>query len=81
MRRVIMISDIHGCIEPFDRLLTKIQYSPDQDQLILLGDYVDKGPHSNKVVERVMQLVQNSEAIALRGMVQLMSGSRGIRSA
>lgn len=67
MRRIIVISDIHGCIEPFDRLLAKVQYSPDQDQLIQLGDYVDKGPDSKKVVERVMQLVQNDKIIALRG--------------
>lgn len=67
MRRIIMISDIHGCIDLFDQLLTKVHYSPDHDQLMLLGDYVDKGPHSQKVVERVMQLVQNHKAIALRG--------------
>ncbi|RIX53703.1 serine/threonine protein phosphatase [Paenibacillus nanensis] len=67
MRRVIMISDIHGCIEPFNRLLAKVQYTPGQDQLILLGDYVDKGPASQEVVERVMQLVHQDEAVALRG--------------
>lgn len=67
MRRVIVISDIHGCIEPFNRLLTKVHYKLGQDQLILLGDYVDKGPASKEVVERVMQLVHHDKAVALRG--------------
>lgn len=67
MTRTIMISDIHGCPDPFERLLDKVCYKPDQDQLILLGDYVDKGPQSRQVVELVMNLVEHHQAIALRG--------------
>ncbi|RJX37626.1 serine/threonine protein phosphatase [Paenibacillus pinisoli] len=65
--RTIMISDIHGCIEPFERLLEKVKYVPEQDRLILLGDYVDKGPQSREAVDAVMRLVQQHGAIALRG--------------
>ncbi|RJE90298.1 serine/threonine protein phosphatase [Paenibacillus sp. 1011MAR3C5] len=67
MSRTIMISDIHGCLEPFERLLEKVRYAPEQDRLILLGDYVDKGPQSREVVEAVMGLVKRHGAIALRG--------------
>ncbi|MFD2879344.1 metallophosphoesterase [Paenibacillus rhizoplanae] len=38
-----MISDIHGCIEEFNLLLRRAEYDPSRDQLILLGDYVDRG--------------------------------------
>ncbi len=41
MKRILVISDIHGEIEKFEQLLEEAQYDAKQDQLILLGDYVD----------------------------------------
>lgn len=67
MKRTLVISDIHGCIKQFDQLLIQVEFNPKYDQLILLGDYVDKGPHSKFVVDRVIDLVRNYDAIALRG--------------
>ncbi|MEK3921711.1 metallophosphoesterase [Paenibacillus sp. FSL K6-2393] len=67
MNRKIMISDIHGCIDPFNQLLHDINYNSKYDQLILLGDYVDRGPNSKEVVNKVIQLVHEHHAIALRG--------------
>lgn len=67
MRRKLIISDIHGCYEQFVRLLEVAGYDPKNDQLILLGDYVDRGPQSKDVVESVMSLVKHDGAIALRG--------------
>lgn len=67
MRRTLVVSDIHGCIKPFNRLLEQEGYNPAEDQLILLGDYVDRGPQSKEVVERVIELVREQGAIALRG--------------
>ena len=43
MKRILVISDIHGEIEKFEHLLEEAQYDAKQDQLILLGDYVDRG--------------------------------------
>jgi serine/threonine protein phosphatase 1 len=62
-----MISDIHGCIGTFNKLLERLSYRSDHDQLIMLGDYVDRGAHSKATVDRVMELVQTDGAIALRG--------------
>lgn len=67
MNRIIMISDIHGCIREFNQLLDKMAYNSMDDQLVLLGDYVDRGTSSKEVVERVMELVDEHHAIALRG--------------
>ncbi|WP_342572648.1 metallophosphoesterase family protein [Paenibacillus sp. FSL R5-0749] len=67
MNRTIMVSDIHGCIDPFNQLLHDINYNSKYDQLILLGDYVDRGPNSKEVVKEVIQLVKEHHAIALRG--------------
>jgi serine/threonine protein phosphatase 1 len=67
MTRTIMISDIHGCVEQLNALLDLVEYSSNRDQLILLGDYVDRGPKSRETVDRIIDLVTNHRAIALRG--------------
>lgn len=67
MTRTIMISDIHGCVAELNRLLEVLDYRPDEDKLLLLGDYVDRGPDSKGTVERVMELVRRYNAVALRG--------------
>jgi len=62
-----MISDIHGCLDPFNELLVAVDYRSSEDKLILLGDYVDRGPRSRETVEQVMNMVKNNGVIALRG--------------
>lgn len=65
--RILAISDIHGCFDEFQELLTKIDYQPEKDQLYLLGDYMDRGPQSKEVMYKVKDLVENDGAIALFG--------------
>lgn len=67
MKRTLVISDIHGCIEQFQSLLKLAEYDPSSDKLIMIGDYVDRGPQSREVVEQVRTLVEQHGAIALRG--------------
>lgn len=67
MTRTIMISDIHGCIEQLNSLLDLVEFSSSRDQLILLGDYVDRGPKSRETMDKVIDLVANHRALALRG--------------
>nr|WP_289037086.1 metallophosphoesterase family protein [uncultured Allobacillus sp.] len=66
MNRNLMISDIHGHLNAFEQLLEKVNFQPASDQLILLGDYIDRGPSSKETIEFVMDLQANG-AIALRG--------------
>ena len=44
------IGDIQGCFEPFLRLLDALNYRQGEDQLWLLGDLVNRGPHSLEVL-------------------------------
>lgn len=62
-----MISDIHGCYDELVKLLKKAKYAPSVDQLILLGDYCDRGLKSKEVIEQVERLVEQGNVIALRG--------------
>ena len=66
MKRILVISDIHGELKLFDSLLEKVKYDADEDQLILLGDYVDRGLDSKGVLNRVSELKRNG-AVVLRG--------------
>ncbi|RXZ77932.1 serine/threonine protein phosphatase [Paenibacillaceae bacterium] len=67
MRRKIVISDIHGCYDEFVSLLDIINYEPEQDQLILLGDYCDRGFKSRQVIEKLIEMKNKYNMIILRG--------------
>ncbi|HET6559796.1 MAG TPA: metallophosphoesterase family protein [Prolixibacteraceae bacterium] len=54
--RLFAIGDIHGCFDAFKELIEqKIQLTPD-DKLILLGDYIDRGPKSKEVIDYIIEL-------------------------
>jgi serine/threonine protein phosphatase 1 len=62
MTRQFAISDIHGCLRSFDALLDHIAFST-TDTLYLLGDYVDRGPDSKAVIDRIWQLQANGYTV------------------
>ncbi len=53
--RRLAIPDIHGCIDSFNALLDQVRLDK-RDQLFLLGDYISKGPHSRKVLDKIIAL-------------------------
>lgn len=64
--RVIAIGDIHGHRRALDGLLKLIAPQP-EDTLVFLGDYVDRGPDSSGVIQRVLDLKDRCHVIALQG--------------
>ncbi len=48
--RLIAIGDIHGCYKEFEDLLEKLEPASD-DRIVLLGDLINRGPDSGRVVE------------------------------
>lgn len=50
------IGDIQGCYQPLRELLRKLAYSGDRDQLLLVGDLVNRGPDSLEVLRFVRSL-------------------------
>lgn len=53
--RQLIIGDIHGCSNTFKRLIRKINLQKN-DQLILLGDLINKGPDSKAVIKYILDL-------------------------
>jgi serine/threonine protein phosphatase 1 len=64
--RTLAIGDMHGCTRALDTLLGAVQPAPG-NTLITLGDYVDRGPDSRGVIDRLLALAQTVQLIALRG--------------
>jgi len=54
--RKIAISDIHGCALTFRKLLIEVVRFSKEDELYLLGDYVDRGPGSKQVFDFIFNL-------------------------
>lgn len=52
---IYVIGDIHGCLRPLQRLLGKIEPQPG-DEVVFIGDYIDRGPQSREVVEYLLGL-------------------------
>ncbi len=69
--RILAIGDIHGCLVAFDTLIAALKLRP-QDQIVTLGDYVDRGPDSKGVINRLIDLHQRKQLVALRGNHELM---------
>jgi serine/threonine protein phosphatase 1 len=53
--RTFVFGDIHGCVDEVSRLLDAIA-PDDADTVCFLGDYVDRGPSSKGVIDRMLQL-------------------------
>lgn len=50
------IGDIQGCDSELDALLKTLKFSPDRDQVWFVGDLVNRGPDSLRVLRRVRSL-------------------------
>lgn len=48
--RIIAVGDIHGCADEFEQLLAKLNLTR-HDRLILMGDLVNRGPDSARVLD------------------------------
>lgn len=64
--RHLAIGDIHGCSRALDALLGAVAPKSD-DLLITLGDYVNRGPDSRGVIERLLRVHRTGRLVALRG--------------
>lgn len=84
--RVYAIGDIHGRLDLLDSLVAKIEEDNARRpkasvRLILLGDLIDRGPHSREVVERARAGIRWARLEAIMGnheavMLDVLDGNR-----
>lgn len=66
MSRVIAIGDTHGCVGALDAILAELR--PERNDLVVtLGDYIDRGPDSRGVIERLLALREETELMPILG--------------
>ncbi|MFO0980594.1 MAG: metallophosphoesterase [Planctomycetota bacterium] len=61
--RRIIIGDIQGCREELERLLALVRFDPAQDQVISVGDIINRGPDSLGAC----RVLRSIGALAVRG--------------
>lgn len=60
-------SDIHGCRKTFNKLLEEIKLTT-KDELIIIGDIIDRGPDTRGLITDLLQLKENAYKLTvLRG--------------
>lgn len=60
------VGDIHGELEKLDELLDELPLESD-DRLVFLGDYIDRGPDSPGVIDRLIELRESYACTFLLG--------------
>jgi serine/threonine protein phosphatase 1 len=58
VRRFVM-SDIHGSYDAMMKLLEYVKFHPSQDRLVVIGDMINRGPDSGKVLKELKELQEN----------------------
>ncbi len=67
---IYAIGDIHGNLDLLERLMEKLRPDLERDQLVFMGDYIDRGPRPKGVVDYVLRLKNLAPAgqvICLKG--------------
>ena len=69
---IFAIGDIHGCLKQLISLQKNIlntkNFKQDNDLLLYIGDYIDRGPHSKDVINQIIKLQkENIKSIFLMG--------------
>ena len=66
-RKFIAVGDIHGCFETLKTLIAQVGDAADDRTWVFLGDYIDRGPDSKKVVDFLIDFSASHDCVMLRG--------------
>lgn len=70
-RRIYAIGDIHGCLEELNSMLDHLvndQRIGEEDLVIFIGDYIDRGKNSKEVIARLLKFQSDyPRTVFLRG--------------
>ena len=74
------VGDIQGCFEALIKLLAKIQFDPDHDCLISVGDLVNRGPQSLETLRYCKNLGDSFATVLGNHDLHLLAIAHGIRN-
>lgn len=73
------IGDIQGCHDAFERLLQRVDFSASRDTLYVLGDLVNRGPASDKVLRTCMAAGDAMRPLLGNHDLHLLAAAHGVR--
>jgi serine/threonine protein phosphatase 1 len=56
MVRRFVIGDVHGCSKTLKKLMFENMAVTQEDEIYLLGDLIDRGPNSKKVIDKILKM-------------------------
>jgi serine/threonine protein phosphatase 1 len=70
--RIYAVGDVHGRADLLDQVLSRIDadlaaYPDCRPRQVFLGDYIDRGPSSRAVIDRLIKRVRTHEIVCLKG--------------
>jgi len=66
--KIFAIGDIHGCHHKLATLLGRLPFDKTNDTLVFLGDYINRGPDSRKVLDTLVALGETcTHVVFLKG--------------
>jgi serine/threonine protein phosphatase 1 len=66
--KIFAIGDIHGCHNKLVALLARLPLDRSADTLVFLGDYINRGPDSKKVLDTLLRIkASHDNAVFLKG--------------
>lgn len=71
-QRIYAVGDVHGRLDLLSGLLLRIENDlrarPAKDPiLVFLGDYIDRGPQSRQVIDKLIELARTRQCVFLKG--------------
>ncbi len=74
-----LIGDLQGCCDAFERLLATLDFSPSRDRVWVLGDLVNRGPCSLRVLERLAGFGEAATCLLGNHDLHLLAVAHGVR--
>lgn len=72
------IGDVQGCYEPLQRLLQHIRFDPQSDRLWFVGDLINRGPDSLRVLRYIKNLKNRATVVLGNHDLFLLAVAEGI---
>lgn len=69
--RTLVIGDVHGCLDALIAMESYVNFQP-EDEIIFLGDYIDRGPDSKQVIDWIIEKQQTLNIKTLVGNHEVM---------